>query len=122
MNPALEGGSVSGWRHHVVALRADRCPDVDSANSAERCVPSIAAKAVGAIGAIGIEQEPASAIAARAAFLLRFAERAYAALASRDLEPIEDEERAAVFGGAGAAPRHGMAVTQGDFAGKDTTP
>jgi hypothetical protein len=45
------------------------------------------------------EPAPLDAIAARAAALLRFAEEAFAALSEREPDPIEEAERAAVFGG-----------------------
>jgi hypothetical protein len=44
-----------------------------------------------------------NAVVARAAALLRFAEKAYAVLAEREPDPIEEAERAAVFGGEGGA-------------------
>ena len=51
---------------------------------------------------------PSEEVAARADFLLRFAEEAYAALSDREPDPIEDEERAAVFGRLdGAHPHRG---------------
>jgi hypothetical protein len=40
-----------------------------------------------------------------AAALLRFADEAYAALAAREPDPIEEAERAAVFGGEEAVTR-----------------
>jgi tagatose-1,6-bisphosphate aldolase non-catalytic subunit AgaZ/GatZ len=70
--------------------------------------------------------EPAAAspeeVAARAAALLRFAEEAYAALVEREPDPIEEAERAAVFGAGEGGSRHGVAVTEESFAGKGVTP
>jgi hypothetical protein len=51
-------------------------------------------------------------VAARAAALLRFAAEAFAALEEREPDPIEEVERAAVFGDGGGGTRHGVAVTE----------
>jgi hypothetical protein len=60
--------------------------------------------------------------AAAAAALLRFAEEAHAALAEREPDPVEEAERAAVFDCDEGGGRHGMAVTEENFAGKDVIP
>jgi hypothetical protein len=66
---------------------------------------------------------PASdAVAARAAALLRFAEEAFAALAEREPDAIEEAERAAAFGGGEGGPRHGVSVTEENFERKGVTP
>ena len=49
-------------------------------------------------------------------------EEAHAALAGRDPDPIEEAERAAMFGGDDSAGRDGVAVTEENFAGKGATP
>jgi hypothetical protein len=68
------------------------------------------------------EPPPSEAVAARAAALLRFAEEAFVALAGREPDPIEEAERAAVFGNGERGSRHGVAVTEENFAGKGVTP
>jgi hypothetical protein len=68
------------------------------------------------------EPPSSDAVAARAAALLRFAEEAFAALAERGPDPIEEVERVAVFGGREDGDRHGVAVSEDDFEGNDTTP
>jgi hypothetical protein len=69
-----------------------------------------------------VEPAPSDAVAARAEALLRFAEEAYAALLEREPDPIEDAERAAVFGVGEGGVRHGVSITEENSPGKDVTP
>jgi hypothetical protein len=82
---------------------------ISSFSSGAACVPEI-----------GFSHLPAD-VAARAAALLRFAEEAFAAFAEREPDPIEEVERAAVFGGGDGGSRHGVAVSEENFAGKGIT-
>jgi hypothetical protein len=61
-------------------------------------------------------------VAARAAALLRFAQEAFVALSEREPDPIEEAERAAVFGGGEGGTRHGVSVCEENFEGKGVTP
>jgi len=88
---------MTGWGARLAAIRARR-------GHAE-IADSSATEAIGTNDTIGIGMETveADAVAARIAFYVRFQAEAAAALAGREPDPIEAAERAAVFGGEGAA-------------------
>ncbi len=60
-----------------------------------------------------VGRDPADALAERDAVL-----KAFAALSEREPDPLEDAERAAVFGGGEGGPRHSVSVSEENFAGE----